>query len=319
MKRIFLIIVFLSIHSPSFASVLEGTYTSLADNGTWTMYLNDSGSEGTLYMLSARYFFIRYGTGTYNSVTGEISVPSMSSPLGDTSSMTANLTGSSVTGVWQSSTFGRGTLTGDNRALDFYSGFKGYRNLQVNDPQGAFMTLIQFSDEGKATLYDRYGATIGNGFINSNGTIGVAVSGTDVTLVGTIANGALTGGYWAYYQTGSTQWPTVTEVTCNVIPNYVQMNQSTFPRVGERVTFNTSTISECPNTSSYYQYFYCPDYGSASYDPNLWVSMNSFSTESSLTYAFDSAGYYVVVVWTSAKPVHQNPATQGGFTILVKN
>lgn len=318
MKKILLLFAFLSFSATGFAAVIEGTYTSLADTGVFTMYLNDSGDNGVLYMLSGRYSFIRYGACTYNSVTGAISVPSMTSPLGDTSSMTGTLSGTSFTGAWQSSTLGRGTLSGESKGSSLYAGFIGYRNLQVNDPQATFMTLIKFSDDGKTTLYDKNGSIIGAGFINSNGIIGVAVEGTNVTLIGAISNGSLTGGYWAYYQTGSTQWPTVTEVTCRTIPSNVSLAGTTFPKPGEIATFSAGSISEC-QTATYYQYFYCPDYGSASYDPNVWVKMNDFSTDSTLNYTFPSSGYYVIVVWTSAKPQQPAPITQGGFTILVKN
>lgn len=319
MKRIMIIIFFLVMPTTALASVLEGTYSGTADTGIWMMFLNDSSSDGTLYMFSDRYSFVRYGNGTYNSVTGEIEVPSMTSPLSDTSSMSATLSGTTVSGTWNSSTFGRGTLTGDNRSPDFYTSFIGYRNIQVNDNSGVFMALVQFAAQGKATLYDRYGAQIGSGFISSNGTFAVAVTGTKVTLKGIISGGSFTNGYWADYATGASAWPSVDEISCRVFPNYIHLNKTSFPRVGERVLFNTDSISDCPNTATYYKFFYCPDYGSASYDQNLWVNMNSFTVDSSLEYAFPDPGYYVVVVWTSSKPDQPAPITQGGFTVLVTN
>lgn len=319
MKRLMILIVFLIMPATALATVLEGAYSGTGDSGIWMMFLNNSSSDGTLYMYSDRYSFVRYGNGTYNSVTGEINVTSMTSPLSDTSTMTGTVSGSNVSGLWNSNILGRGTLTGESKSSDNYSGFIGYRNLQVNDNAGVFMALIQFSAEGKATLYDRYGTQTGSGFITSDGTFAVAMPGTKVTLKGEISNGSLSNSYWADYSAGAAGWPSVDEISCRVFPNYIHLNKTSFPRVGESVLFNTDSISDCPNTATYYKFFYCPDYGSASYDQNLWVNMNSFTVDSSLEYAFPAPGYYVVVVWTSPKPEQPALITQGGFTILVTN
>ena len=318
MKKIIFAVLLFIAPLPAFASVFEGSYSGIGDAGKWMLFLNNSGNDGTIYMYSNRYYTVRYGVAAYNSVTGAVSVSSMTSPLYDVSSMTATISGNSLSGSWQSSMMGTGSLSGNSQPESVYAEFKGYRNLLVNDPQSPFMILLQFGSDGKATLYDQWGSMNGSGFIASDGIFAVSVKDTTISLTGRISNGNLTDSYWANYEAGTSGWPEVTERSCTVIPKSVSMDKSSFPRVGEEINFYVDVISECP-TDPYYKYFYCPNYGAENFNPDYWVTMRTFSTDSSLKYSFSEPGYYIVVVWTSSKPDQPSPVTQGGFTIQVKN
>jgi hypothetical protein len=242
----------------------------------------------------------------------------MASPLYDVSSMTASISGSSLSGTWQSSVMGTGSVTGNRQSESVYAGFKGYRNLLVNDSQEPFMLLLKFDNNGTATLYDQWGGLKGNGFIAADGIFAVAVTDT-VSLIGKISGGMLTDSFWSNYGSGSSEWPTVTEKKCTIIPKYIEMDKTTFPRAGEEISFYLDVISDCGDTTAYYKFFYCPDYGAENFNPDLWVTMRAFSADRTLKYTFNDPGFYIVVAWTSPFPDQPSPITQGGFTIKVTN
>lgn len=120
MKRIIFAVIVMFVLSPLsvFAGVFEGSYSGMGDAGKWMLFLDESAGTGKLYMYSGRYYSVKYGTASYNSVTGEVSVSSVASPLYDVSSMTASISGSSLSGTWQSNVMGTGTVTGKQTALN---------------------------------------------------------------------------------------------------------------------------------------------------------------------------------------------------------
>ena len=72
-------------------------------------------------------------------------------------------------------------------------------------------------------------------------------------------------------------------------------------KVGDQITL-TADVIPTGNDLIYYKFFYRAGYGTAEYSSNPWVVMKDFSTDSSCTYAFQSAGKYIVVVWAATDP-----------------
>lgn len=69
--------------------------------------------------------------------------------------------------------------------------------------------------------------------------------------------------------------------------------------VGDTVTFSCHA-TDSDGQTVYYRFDIIPAYGTASYDPITGYSvMQDFSTDSTATYTFDTAGGYVVVAWAS--------------------
>jgi hypothetical protein len=73
-------------------------------------------------------------------------------------------------------------------------------------------------------------------------------------------------------------------------------------QVGDSVTF-TATAMNSDGGDIYYRFDLIPNYGTDDYDPNNnWQTIQGFSTSSSCTHTFNTAGKYVVVVWASSTP-----------------
>jgi hypothetical protein len=76
---------------------------------------------------------------------------------------------------------------------------------------------------------------------------------------------------------------------------------------GQPVTFTAGSVGP---GAAYYKFFYRAGYGTAAYnDPgNPWLVMQEFSTSNTSSFAFPSAGNYIVVVWAVSDPNSFNSA-----------
>ncbi|MFH0730221.1 MAG: DUF1566 domain-containing protein [Pseudomonadota bacterium] len=67
----------------------------------------------------------------------------------------------------------------------------------------------------------------------------------------------------------------------------------------------TVTASGSGAENAYYKFFYCPNYGTPSYDTSPWVVMREYSTANTCEYTFPSDGSYIVVARTVADPANE--------------
>jgi hypothetical protein len=92
--------------------------------------------------------------------------------------------------------------------------------------------------------------------------------------------------------------------------------------VNEPVIITINAENNCSDTL-YYRFSYHPDYGTDEYDGQHWSSMteSEWTTENSLTYTFDKAGKYIVVVWASTDPNNTDPngVSINGFSVEIRN
>jgi len=72
-------------------------------------------------------------------------------------------------------------------------------------------------------------------------------------------------------------------------------SSSAAPKAGDEVTF-TASASTPTGAPVYYRFYYCPNYGTASYSTSPWTMVQDYSTTNSCKYIFPSSGSYVVVV-----------------------
>lgn len=110
--------------------------------------------------------------------------------------------------------------------------------------------------------------------------------------------------------------------SCQIAPKSLYINISSLPVAGVPVQFAVSSVSDCPD-SIYYYYSYAPDYGTDNYDPvNGWVKMtggDGFTTNKTISYAFNQPGYYVVVAGMSSERAIPAIMPQIGTTLAVRS
>lgn len=77
---------------------------------------------------------------------------------------------------------------------------------------------------------------------------------------------------------------------------------------GSAVTFTMNADNSCSGTI-YYRFSYHGGYGTSAYDGKNWKLMTAseYTTDNAVSFTFDEAGYYVVVVW--AKNAASDPNT----------
>lgn len=68
------------------------------------------------------------------------------------------------------------------------------------------------------------------------------------------------------------------------------------------VTVNASGAGGVP---VYYQFYYCPNYGTDAYLDSPWTVVQAYSTLNRANYRFDQAGNYVIVVRVVTDPAHE--------------
>lgn len=79
------------------------------------------------------------------------------------------------------------------------------------------------------------------------------------------------------------------------------VSPTTNAQVGSPVTV-TVDASSSGGQSVYYKFFYCGNYGTASYDTSPWVVVQNYSTTNSANFNFPSAGNYIIVVRAVTDP-----------------
>ena len=103
---------------------------------------------------------------------------------------------------------------------------------------------------------------------------------------------------------GSFDYPTASVVACTTGTIDAEMTRLSYditeiPQAGSTVTFTAQGMSRLDETL-YYRFDLIPNYGTTDYDPfNNYQTLQDFSTSNTLTHDFDTAGDYILVVFTS--------------------
>lgn len=79
------------------------------------------------------------------------------------------------------------------------------------------------------------------------------------------------------------------------------------PQAGSPVTVSV-TASNSGGSQVYYKFYYCANYGSASYDTTPWTVVQDYSTNSSASYVFPTSGNYIIVARAVLDPSNEPAA-----------
>ena len=86
----------------------------------------------------------------------------------------------------------------------------------------------------------------------------------------------------------------------------ISVSPTTTPALGSPITV-TVNASASDGSPVYYKFYYCANYGTASYETTPWTVVQDYSTTNSAQYTFNSAGSYVAVV-RAVTDTSQEPA-----------
>lgn len=87
----------------------------------------------------------------------------------------------------------------------------------------------------------------------------------------------------------------------------VNLTPAVSPQAG--VPFNVSASASCPSGKTiYYKFYYCANYGTASYETTPWTVVKDYSTENSAQYTFPQTGNYIIVVRAVVDPNNEPAA-----------
>lgn len=82
---------------------------------------------------------------------------------------------------------------------------------------------------------------------------------------------------------------------------HMTVSPSGSPQAGSPVTVSVSASSS-DGSPLYYKFYYCANYGTASYDTTPWTVVQDYSTTNSAQYTFPSAGNYIIVARAVLNP-----------------